>query len=225
MPQKQSRGQDTKKRILMATLEVIKNQGMRAVRHRAIATEAGVPLGSTTYHFKSIEDLISSTFEYWYELIDIDNNPYFQAIENEIASLAERSTELPSEEQSEPSRAQIAQLLFECADNFLQDQIIDNIDNRKIELAFHNEALRNPKLSTLLLDSWHKEVTRLATLYEMFGTSAPEKDAEITFAIIMQSEKKAMMLATKAQQQQEYAKIRLTLKHHIEGLIGVVGTS
>ncbi len=109
--------------------------------------------------------------------------------------------------------------MFECADNFLKDQIINNIDHRKIELAFHNEALRNPKLSALLLNSWDKETQHLASLYRLFGISEPEKDAQITFAIIMASEKKAMMLPTKALQAEEYDKIRLTLKHHIQGLI------
>ena len=213
MTKKQSRGQETKERILQAALQVIKTQGMRAVRHRAIATEAGVPLGSTTYHFKSIEDLISSTFEYWYELIDINQNPYFLAIETEVAKLAENPQAV--------NKAEVAELLFDCADQYLKNQIIDNIDDRKIELSFHNEALRNPKLSKLLLKSWHKEVTRLARLYEVFGTRSPHQDAEVTFSIIMQSEKKAMMLETRQAQEQEYANIRLTLKHHIEGLIGV----
>jgi DNA-binding transcriptional regulator YbjK len=214
---KQSRGLDTKKRILNATLTVIKNQGMRAVRHRAIATEAGVPLGSTTYHFKSIEDLISSTFEYWYELNNIEKNPLFLAVANEVTKLAQSDVQV--------SKAQVAEVIFGCADNYLKNQIIDNIAHRKIELAFHNEALRNPKLSELLLDSWQIEVERLASLYAMFGTSDPQKDAEITFAIIMQSEKKAMMLQTKERQEQAYAKIRLTLKHHIYGLIGITDES
>jgi len=62
---KSTRGADTRARINQATLQIIKRDGMRGVRHRAVAKEAGVPLGATTYHFKDIEDLIVSAFAYW----------------------------------------------------------------------------------------------------------------------------------------------------------------
>ncbi|WP_152593913.1 hypothetical protein [Thalassotalea sp. ND16A] len=65
-----------------------------------------------------------------------------------------------------------------------------NSDDRRIELACHHEALYNPKLSVLLLNSWRGEVTRLTRLFELMGTDAPEEDVEITFAIILQLEKR-----------------------------------
>ena len=57
--------QQTRNRILDAVLEIVVEEGMRAVRHRAVADRAGVSLGSTTYHFASIEELIISAFDYW----------------------------------------------------------------------------------------------------------------------------------------------------------------
>ncbi len=60
-----SRGEETRARINRATLQIIKRDGMRGVRHRAVAKEADVPLGATTYHFKNIDDLIVSAFNYW----------------------------------------------------------------------------------------------------------------------------------------------------------------
>jgi AcrR family transcriptional regulator len=41
--------------------------GVRAVRHRAVAAEAGVPLSATTYYFKDIDDLLTDTFAQYVE--------------------------------------------------------------------------------------------------------------------------------------------------------------
>lgn len=44
---------DTRERILRATVELIGREGVAAVTNRRVATEAGVALGSLTYHFAS----------------------------------------------------------------------------------------------------------------------------------------------------------------------------
>ena len=49
-------------RILDATLDVIAERGVQGASHRAIATQAGVPLGSLTYHFGGITDILEQAF-------------------------------------------------------------------------------------------------------------------------------------------------------------------
>lgn len=49
----------------MATLDVIAEEGLDAVRHRRVADLAGVSPGSTTYHFASRDDLIDEAFAYY----------------------------------------------------------------------------------------------------------------------------------------------------------------
>jgi DNA-binding transcriptional regulator YbjK len=48
----------TRERILRTTLRVIGEQGVGAVSNRLLAAEAGVALGSLTYHFPSQTDLL-----------------------------------------------------------------------------------------------------------------------------------------------------------------------
>jgi DNA-binding transcriptional regulator YbjK len=48
--------------ILRAALRVIGSDGIDAVTHRRVASEAGVPLGSMTYYFDSREDLVREAF-------------------------------------------------------------------------------------------------------------------------------------------------------------------
>ncbi|MDX5573034.1 TetR/AcrR family transcriptional regulator [Streptomyces sp. ID01-9D] len=45
-------------RIIDAALRVIAADGMAGLSHRTVAAEADVPLGSTTYHFRSLDELL-----------------------------------------------------------------------------------------------------------------------------------------------------------------------
>lgn len=46
--------------ILHAAVEAIAEVGVGQVTHRRIAARAGVPLGSTTYYFPTLDDLVSA---------------------------------------------------------------------------------------------------------------------------------------------------------------------
>lgn len=50
-------------RILQATLAVIAAEGVAGVSYRGVALHAGVPLGSMTYYFPSLEGLIVEAFD------------------------------------------------------------------------------------------------------------------------------------------------------------------
>jgi DNA-binding transcriptional regulator YbjK len=58
-----SRGELRRSSILDATLRVIALEGVRAVTHRRVATEAGASVGLITYHFSSTDALISATLD------------------------------------------------------------------------------------------------------------------------------------------------------------------
>lgn len=49
-------------RIIAATLDVIAELGVEGVTHRRVAERADVSLGSMTYHFDGMEDLLGSAF-------------------------------------------------------------------------------------------------------------------------------------------------------------------
>ncbi|QER89139.1 TetR/AcrR family transcriptional regulator [Streptomyces tendae] len=51
-----------RERILAATLDLIAEEGVAGVSHRKIAARAGVPLGSMTYHFTGIDELLLEAF-------------------------------------------------------------------------------------------------------------------------------------------------------------------
>ena len=50
--------------MVSAAAELLREGGFDAVRHRAVARRAGLPLAATTYYFSSLEDLIVKAVEY-----------------------------------------------------------------------------------------------------------------------------------------------------------------
>ena len=53
----QPRGERRREALLEAAADLLLEQGLGALSHRAVATRAGLPLAATTYYFSSREDL------------------------------------------------------------------------------------------------------------------------------------------------------------------------
>ncbi|WP_106186447.1 TetR/AcrR family transcriptional regulator [Umezawaea tangerina] len=53
---------DRRDRLIDAALAVIAEKGVAGVSHREVARVADVPLGSTTYHFTSLDELLAEAF-------------------------------------------------------------------------------------------------------------------------------------------------------------------
>lgn len=49
---------ERRQRIIDAAIRVVGRAGIAGLSHRTVAAEADVPLGSTTYHFKTLDDLL-----------------------------------------------------------------------------------------------------------------------------------------------------------------------
>ncbi|MFC3576166.1 TetR/AcrR family transcriptional regulator [Streptomyces yaanensis] len=49
---------ERRQRIIDAAIRVVGKKGIGGLSHRSVATEADVPLGSTTYHFKTLDELM-----------------------------------------------------------------------------------------------------------------------------------------------------------------------
>lgn len=49
---------ERRRRIIDAAIRVVGERGIAGLSHRSVAAEADVPLGSTTYHFATLDDLL-----------------------------------------------------------------------------------------------------------------------------------------------------------------------
>ncbi|BBX41592.1 TetR/AcrR family transcriptional regulator [Mycobacterium simiae] len=58
------KGERRRYALISAAAELLAEGGFEAVRHRAVAQRAGLPLASTTYYFSSLDDLIARAVEH-----------------------------------------------------------------------------------------------------------------------------------------------------------------
>jgi len=58
------KGERRRRALVEAAADLILESGLDAVRHRAVATRAGLPLASTTYYFDSLDDLLTCAMHY-----------------------------------------------------------------------------------------------------------------------------------------------------------------
>ena len=58
-----AKGERRRQELVTAAAELLRSGGFEAVRHRAVAERAGLPLASTTYYFDSLDDLVTAAVE------------------------------------------------------------------------------------------------------------------------------------------------------------------
>jgi DNA-binding transcriptional regulator YbjK len=58
-----AKGERRRHELVTAAAELLRSGGFDAVRHRAVADQAGLPLASTTYYFASLDDLVTAAVE------------------------------------------------------------------------------------------------------------------------------------------------------------------
>jgi DNA-binding transcriptional regulator YbjK len=58
------KGERRRHALVAAAAELLSEGGFEAVRHRAVAERAGLPLASTTYYFRSLDELVMAAVEH-----------------------------------------------------------------------------------------------------------------------------------------------------------------
>jgi AcrR family transcriptional regulator len=206
-----SRGEETRARINRATLQIIKHDGMRGVRHRAVAKEAGVPLGATTYHFKNIEDLIVSAFNYWRAQPAAGPNPYVRQILGFLESRAPDMLKAPQD------RIALAQEIYKFTVDYEIDQIENYRDSCIVQLAFYHESIHIKELQQKVFDYWQSEVDNLIVAFAALASPDPEADARICQSLFHQLEREAMMKGG----DYDRDKLKATLHRYVSHIVGV----
>lgn len=206
-----SRGEETRSRINRATLEIIKRDGMRGVRHRAVAKEASVPLGATTYHFKNIEDLIVSAFNYWRAQPTVGPNPYVRQILGSIESRAADMLKGPEE------RIALAREIYKFTVDYEIDQIENCRDSCIVQLAFYHESIHIKALQQEVFDYWQSELDDLIVAFTALASPAPEAEARICQSLFHQLEREAMMKGG----DYDRDKLKATLHRYVSHIVGV----
>ncbi len=187
--------QGRREQILEATLRVIGRSGREAVTHRAVAEEAGVPLGSTTYYFDSRDDLLG------------------QALEHVARKETDRHIQLGHELRKARSSRQLADMLL--------DQLVFEIDDRDAYVAEYElwlEASRRPDLREAATTWCDAVQLAVAGAMEKLGSTDPAADASLVVAAIDGLGER--VLAREDDPAEAAAEFRPQLRRLIERLLG-----
>ena len=186
-----------RKLILEATLRVILRDGVRGVRHRAIAEEAQVPLASTTYYFKDIEELLSETFLFWNHRANAHSHRFRDHVQQHLKTLSsDVSNNCNSQSQTlkdSELRQQYIEHLSELASSYLIYQIKNHWDDRLIELAFHHEAVRSEKLQQVVRHRLDVHRQTLELFFKTLGSNNAEADSQISLSVLERLEYEAVV--------------------------------
>ena len=185
---------DRREQILEATLRVIGRDGREAVTHRAVAEEAGVPLGSTTYYFDSRDDLLG------------------QALEHVARKEIERHRMLGEELSKAKTPRGLADLLV--------NELIFEAEDRDAYIAEYElwlEAGRRPDLRSAATEWCDSVQLAVARAMEKLGSTDPASDASLVVAAIDGLGERA--LGREEDAAQAVAEFRPQLRRLIEKLL------
>lgn len=154
--------QDTRTRILHATLRVIAAGGITAVSNRRVASEAGVALGSLTYHFPSQSDLLHDTLLLY--------------AEEEVARLSALAAELRAVADPTAEQAAEAVQAIIARDTARPEEIA--------ELELHLHASRDPALHDASRRCFGAYEDFAAAALELLDVPEPERHARTVVALM-----------------------------------------
>ncbi|MET9130279.1 TetR/AcrR family transcriptional regulator [Streptomyces antibioticus] len=126
---------ERRQRIIDAAIRVVGRAGLAGLSHRTVAAEADVPLGSTTYHFATLDDLLVAALR--------QANEGFAKVLAAHGDLASPDADLP---------AGLAALLGEW--------LAGDRTGVELEYELYLTALRRPALRPVAAE-WADEVTAL----------------------------------------------------------------
>ena len=154
------RGGVRKAAILEAALRVIGDKGLAGLSMRAIAAEAGLPLGALGYYFKTKDDLILEAFELHREADRV--LAAFAGVENgdHADDIAEHLTA------------------------FIHHGLTEARTSLVAEYEFLIESTRRPDLARVLR-AWRQALQiQVSHVASRLGSDDPETDSEIILSVI-----------------------------------------
>ncbi|WP_430461616.1 TetR/AcrR family transcriptional regulator [Thalassolituus sp. LLYu03] len=211
---KASRAKSEQRRrvILEAALRIVVNEGVRGIRHRAVAKEAGVPLAATTYYFKDIQELIVDTFTLYTEKALEVVSEFTQQFYQPMASMAGRDITTPEGQQA------LTEFMVDQLTVYMKEQVVGQRDMLVAEQAFRYEAIVNTSIRKLAQMHRKALFDRAAEFFRAVAQSpAPEADAEILLGLFHSLEYRALL--NNDSDEAEMAMIAGTLRRYVDVLV------
>ncbi|VVO54012.1 hypothetical protein PS854_00443 [Pseudomonas fluorescens] len=173
--------------ILDAAMRIVVRDGVRGVRHRAVAAEAGVPLSATTYYFKDIDDLLTDTFAQYVERSAAYMAKLWVNNEGLLREMIARGDGSPQ------ARSTLADDIARLMADYVHRQLITRREHLMAEQAFRQEALLNPRLAVLVRSHQQILLQGSCQLFQVLGSREPQQDAKVLTSIIGRMEYQGLL--------------------------------
>lgn len=168
--------------ILDAALRIIVREGLRGVRHRAVAAEAEVPLSATTYYFADIQDLIADSFALFVKRSSASLAALWAGLDEDFSRLSARG-----------ARREMVARVIDLAVAHVQAKRRQREEELLAELAFRQEALTNPQLRPLFLAHQQLRFRFSERVVRALGSTAPFEDAQVLTTLVLRMEYHAIV--------------------------------
>lgn len=208
-----AKSEQRRREILEAALRIVVSEGVRGIRHRAVAKEAGVPLAATTYYFKDIQELIVDTFTLYTEKALETVSEFTQQFYQPMASMAGRDITTPEGKQA------LTDFMVEQLTLYMKEQVVTQREMLIAEQAFRYEAIVNSSIRKLAQMHRKELFDRAAEFFRVVAQSpAPEADAEILLGLFHSLEYMSLLSSDAG----DMTVITATLSRYVDMLISSV---
>lgn len=167
-------------RILEATLRIAAKEGIRGIKHRPVAREAGVPLASTTYYFRDIQELIGDAFMLFAEKARGNLDRFYDTINLVLDNAPQEALR-----RGGPGRVVLARRLAAISSAYLTDQFLYRREEVLAEQVFLMEALRDEHLAGLAQSYRQAWIAGLEKLLRRLDSPAPGRDAALLVSVVL----------------------------------------
>lgn len=166
--------------ILEATLRIVARDGLRGIKHRAVAREARVPLAATTYYFRDIRELISDSFMLFAEKARYELSRFYDTVNLVLDTLPAHTLVRNGQ-----GREALAFRLSAIATGYLIQQFEERKEQMLAEQVFLMESLRDPQLAALARNYRNVWIAGLEQILQRLNTPAPQHDASLLVNVIL----------------------------------------
>ncbi|OBF26400.1 hypothetical protein [Mycobacterium sp. ACS4331] len=176
------RSEPTRAALRQAALDVACEYGVKGVTHRRVAAAASLALGSASYHYENIDELMFEAFASWVQRQSDRFVPAFRAAEDEDTLVAAILNLLSVLYGDEKDRI----LLFEVYAHSVRDAAYHKlVQNWSVSTRAELTRLYSSDMAQRLEATWEGIGVQLV----LGGSVASEKDAEPLLRLVLSQEK------------------------------------
>jgi DNA-binding transcriptional regulator YbjK len=177
-----ARSEPTRAALRQAALDVASEYGVKGVTHRRVAAAASVALGSASYHYENIDELMYEAFAGWVQRQTDRFMPLFREAVDEDSLVAALLNLLSVMYGEEKDRI----LLFEIYAHSVRDPAYHKlVQNWSVSTRAELSRLCSSEIAQQLEAAWEGIGVQLV----LGGSVASEKDAEPMFRLILSQDR------------------------------------